>query len=268
MALLVFSAPARAWEVYRSESGAILRWDVPAVVITLSPPREAGGGITSAGARVALDAAIAAWRGLDCGGPAVTVVEGERGLDEDDTHNTIVWVDDRETWTARFPSTELARTILIYRVQSGRLVDTDIAVNVAFFDFGSEEICDTQRYDLQGLFAHELGHVFGLDHSRASDATMRPNVDPGDCDNRTLSDDDRAGYCASYPPVIAPELEAEVVEVGPERVEVVEATETDTVSGRDEGCGAASGTGLWWWAAALGLGLRRCVGRARRYSAR
>lgn len=271
----VVTGPARAWEVYRSESGAILRWDRPELELVLgAPPEEAGFGVAEA--RAALDGGVAAWRGLGCGGPRVTVSEGAGALDPVDEVNRVVWIADREAWTARFPSTELARTILIYRVQSGRLVDTDIAVNAAFFEFGAAATCDTQRYDLRGLFAHELGHVFGLDHSAEPSATMAPDVAPGTCEQRTLSEDDRAGYCASYPapdPVEPVEPGPEPVEPNPEAVEPnPEAVEA--LGGRDEGCASA-----WVGGAPLGplvmagvfaalVWLRRCAGRARRRSAR
>jgi hypothetical protein len=265
MALLGSAVPAEAWEVYRSESGAILRWDAASIAITLPDPGEA-----IARARAALEGAVAAWGEIECGGPEVTVVEGDGALDGTDNTNTVVWVTDRDTWTARFPSTELARTILIYRVQSGRLVDTDIAVNLAFFEYGVGADCDAERYDLQGLFTHELGHVFGLDHSREDDATMRPDVAPGDCENRTLTADDRAGYCASYPRVSEPGPElAEVVEpVADSDEPSVEVERGDQVEGRgDEGCGGGGG--------GAGVGLLfalspffRCGGRARRRSGR
>lgn len=273
-AVWAFAGPARAWEVYRSESGAVLRWELPEVGLVLgAPPEAAGFGMVEA--RAALDGGVAAWRGLGCGGPRVTVTAGEGALDPADGVNRVVWVAEREAWTARFPSTELARTILIYRVQSGRLVDTDIAVNLAFFDFGAGVGCDAERYDLQGLFAHELGHVFGLDHSAEAVATMAPDVAPGTCEQRTLSEDDRAGYCASYPVAEPMEPGPEAVEPGPEPVEPVESAESGPerveYTGGDDGCAVGAGdagpmmaVGVW---AALAV-LRRCGGRARRRNVR
>jgi hypothetical protein len=125
------------------------------------------------------------------------------------------------------------------------------------------------------LFAHELGHVFGLDHSAEPEATMAPDVAPGACEQRTLSDDDRAGYCASYPLAEPVEPGPEAVESGPESTEPgPEAVEPGPEGGgetgdRDDGCGGASrgGMGFFWASAAL-LILRRCDGRARRCSAR
>lgn len=268
----LIAGPARAWEVYRSESGAILRWDRPELELVLgAPPEPAGFGVVEA--RAALEGGVAIWRGLGCGGPRVTVSAGAGALDPVDEVNRVVWIADREAWTARFPASELARTILIYRVQSGRLVDTDIAVNLGYFDFGAGPDCDATRYDLQGLFAHELGHVFGLDHSAEPSATMAPDVAPGTCEQRTLSEDDRAGYCASYPFVEPVEPGPEPVEPSPEAVEPnPEAVEA--LGGRDEGCASA-----WVGGAPLGplvmagvfaalVWLRRRAGRATRRNAR
>lgn len=261
----VLAGRAQAWEVFRSESGAPLRWSRPEVVLVLGEPPE-GAGFGRAEARAALEGGLVEWRGLECGGPRLSATEGTGRLDPDDGVNRVVWVSDREEWTSRFLSTELARTILIYRVQSGSLVDTDIAVNLAYFEFAAGPECDAQGYDLQGMFAHELGHVVGLDHSAEPSATMAPNVAPGTCEQRTLSEDDRAGYCASYPRV-EPGPEAELA---PERVEVepdagvAEVVEEES-RGRDEGCGGAPFGGLFGLVAA---GLSGCGRRARRRNGR
>lgn len=243
---------AVAWEQYRSESGAILHWDEPGVALgmTVAPPP-----LSSSSALGLLREATLAWTQGDCAGPALTVAEVPGGrLDEGDGKNSVVWVTDKAAWTARFPASELARTILIYRVQSGRLVDTDIAVNVAHFDFHLGEDCDAQRYDLRTLFTHELGHVLGLDHSAVGGATMVAEISPGSCEGRSLSDDDRAGYCATYPPRPEPGPES-APEPTPEPVEPADRAEAEPAP-RDEGCGQ----GRWSLLAACGFALALVVG--------
>jgi hypothetical protein len=260
---VVVAAPAAlGWVVYRSESGAVLRWTEPDLAIALSPPP---GALDRAATREALGWAVAQWAELDCDGPVVTIREvGATVLDPEDAQSSVVWVDDVAVWNQRFSATELARTILIYRVQSGRLVDADIAVNLGGFDFAASQSCDAGRYDLWMTFTHELGHFFGLDHSLVEGATMEAKASPGECEGRSLSLDDREGYCASYdvPEPVEPEP-------GPEVADVVEVPEVGDVSEsgpergeRDDGCcgGGVAGAAAWTLAGlglALGRGLRR-----------
>jgi len=258
---LVVSAPAAfGWVVYRSESGAVLRWTEPDVVIALSPPPVA---LDHAGTREALGWAVAQWAELDCDGPVVTIRDlDDTVLDAEDAQSSVVWVDDVAFWNQRFSATELARTILIYRVQSGRMVEADIAVNLGGFDFATSESCDAGRYDLWKTLTHELGHFFGLDHSLVEGATMEARASPGECQGRSLSSDDREGYCASYdlPEPVEPEP-------GPEVADVVELPDVGDVSEaeaegarRDDGCGGgvagAGACALVGLGMALGRGLR------------
>ncbi len=265
---LVAAPAAFAWVAYRSESGAVLRWTEPDVVIALSPPP---GALDRGATRAALDWGVAQWAELDCDGPVVTIREvGATVLDAEDAQSSVVWIDDVAVWNQRFSATELARTILIYRVQSGRMVDADIAVNLGGFDFSASESCDAERYDLWMTLTHELGHFFGLDHSLADGATMQAKASPGECQGRSLSPDDREGYCSSYdvPTPVEPEP-------GPEVADVVEAADMGDVSEaeadgarRDDGCcgaGGLSGAGAWMLVGlgtALVRGLRRGARRA------
>ena len=55
-------------------------------------------------------------------------------------------------------------------------------------------------FDLQTVFAHELGHVLGLAHSEERAATMYATYNPGTTGQGELEADDRAGLCAIYLP--------------------------------------------------------------------
>lgn len=54
------------------------------------------------------------------------------------------------------------------------------------------------RYDLQGVAAHEFGHVLGLGHSSYNEATMYYATGPGTDGARTLHFDDEDGVCSLY----------------------------------------------------------------------
>ncbi len=94
----------------------------------------------------------------------------------------------------------LAITTVTWESHSGRLLDADIEVNDARFHFTA---CDpgecTVDFDLENTMTHELGHVLGLDHSAAADATMYASAPRADLTKRDLAPDDVDGICAVYP---------------------------------------------------------------------
>jgi hypothetical protein len=95
---------------------------------------------------------------------------------------------------------------------AGQIIDADISFrNDGQATFATPGALATApgAYDLESLLAHELGHVFGLDHSGVWRAIMfpfapspgtffgdRPSVSAPDA---PLSDDDRAGLRSLYP---------------------------------------------------------------------
>jgi len=95
---------------------------------------------------------------------------------------------------------------------TGQIIDADISFrNDGQATFATPGALATApgAYDLESLLAHELGHVFGLDHSGVWRAIMfpfapspgtffgdRPTVSAPDA---PLSDDDRAGLRSLYP---------------------------------------------------------------------
>ena len=127
-----------------------------------------------------------------------------------------------------------ALTTLTYLASSnpatdGRLVDTDVEVNMEGFSFTTSGARDA--HDLQNVMTHELGHVIGLDHTcddglviptprdhlgntipacmteaqinqlppAVTEATMFNYAAPEEIDKRTLEADDEAGIAAIYP---------------------------------------------------------------------
>lgn len=94
----------------------------------------------------------------------------------------------------------LALTTITYGTRTGEILDADIEVNSlnTALSTGDRNITN----DLQSILAHEVGHFFGLAHSKVADATMNPryNVNVADTTFRTLSEDDRNGICEIYPP--------------------------------------------------------------------
>ena len=81
-----------------------------------------------------------------------------------------------------------------YVVQSGtdRIYDADVYTNTAQPLYSSGEAGCSGEYDVNGIMAHEVGHVIGIGHSNVNGATMYPSVQACNTGNRTLSSDDFA----------------------------------------------------------------------------
>ncbi len=89
----------------------------------------------------------------------------------------------------------LAATLTGYYVsQAGddRIYDADVYTNTAQPLYSSREAGCSGEYDIDGIMAHEVGHVIGLGHSNVSGATMYPSVSACNTGNRTLAADDIA----------------------------------------------------------------------------
>ena len=75
--------------------------------------------------------------------------------------------------------------------------------DMQFFDSGIP-LCIDQRYDIQGVTVHELGHALGLGHASSCGGTCtdRPTMCPNVCSNgiseRTIEDDEKAGIQFIY----------------------------------------------------------------------
>jgi len=252
---------AAAWTQYVTSSGAPLHW--PSAVVHYAIATDLPGELTQTGVQRAFADAFEAWASLPCR-PFTTTFDGYDGAlvaDGGDGQNALVWIHAEGDWLAQgFGVTELARTGVTHRVNSGEIIDADIQVNVAGFTYAEAPVCDPDAYDLQSTLTHEVGHLFGLDHATDPDSTMAARTDPGECTKRTLSQDDIDGFCATYEPYAPadPGPEASGDAIGSD------AAGGDTVVGRPpsrETCGAGgAGTGLSLIFAAAWLlfaGLRR-----------
>jgi predicted Zn-dependent protease len=73
-----------------------------------------------------------------------------------------------------------------------RINDADIYTNTAYQYYSSREAGCSSEYDIDGIMAHEVGHVIGIGHSSVAGATMYPSVSACNTANRTLAADDIA----------------------------------------------------------------------------
>ncbi len=89
----------------------------------------------------------------------------------------------------------LAATLTGYYVsQAGddRIYDADVYTNTSQPLYSSREAGCSGEYDIDGIMAHEVGHVIGIGHSNVAGATMYPSVSACNTGNRTLASDDIA----------------------------------------------------------------------------
>ncbi|MEM1008315.1 MAG: matrixin family metalloprotease, partial [Myxococcota bacterium] len=98
----------------------------------------------------------------------------------------------------KYGDMEVARTETYYNTRTGEMLDADLLIN----DWNEQTpigIGDPQKYDLQSIFSHELGHILGLGHSKIETATMFPSIQVGSKVQRILKDDDKEGIRTLYP---------------------------------------------------------------------
>jgi hypothetical protein len=195
-AWLIGASPAQAYKVQITESGASVRWHVPAVTLRIDPHLEDYFGDMPIAKLVS--GAAEAWSGRD-GVPELLISRGEPGVigfrEEDATSNGVYLVEDWQLWPDA-----LAATVATFESKSGRLVDADVQVNADFsFALLKPGGKAPDRYDMLSVMTHEMGHVLGLgDANDVKGATMWPTIAPGDTYQRDLDKDDEQGVEQAY----------------------------------------------------------------------
>ncbi len=204
------SVPADAFVLYRADAkdpkSAPLRWFSlrATLVFDVGAPEE----IEAVPARAAIEKSFRQWATLKCDGEATpfeltfggTVSGREVGYLQDagpsGNENLVIWVP--AGWA--HGKKVLALTSLTYDTKSGEIVDGDLELNDADYEFTLDAALDKTAIDLRNTVTHEAGHFLGLDHSLESEATMFNTAPPGEILKRDLLEDDVNGYCALYGP--------------------------------------------------------------------
>jgi len=203
-ALISAQVPVRAYTLqYRDSSGIVARhWLSRPIIVAFSsslsaPPANIKTGSDVIGAaRRALEhwTSVADIQFLETRSTAQTISPPNAG----DRINLITVASEN---AALFGASENPGRTRVFSDSGAAIVEADIALNPNEL-FSSDGTPGT--YDLESTFAHEVGHLLGLEHSAIIGATMQPRQALNGVyglpalTQRTLSADDIAGARALY----------------------------------------------------------------------
>lgn len=118
-------------------------------------------------------------------------------FDAGDIH-LVIWDEDGSSGFFAPGSNIIALTPLLASTVDGTILDADIVFNGSL-EFTTNPAAQPDRFDIQAVATHEIGHFIGLDHSGGPRSTMFSTVESGDVGARTLSRDEEAAAVFLYP---------------------------------------------------------------------
>ena len=191
--LLSFSVPhsAQAYKRITNQQGQLVKWTSMPVSVQYNH-----NGFNQISAQIVgqvIQRSLAKWTAPQCTS-LKTRLSGTTTSrwSTTDRNNVLIW-------NAGIPHPQFTRALALTLptfANNGAFQDADIIFN------GSYQWSTTpsgQQFDVEGTMTHELGHLFGLDHTNVASASMFPTAKPGLCPCRTLQQDDISGICAIYP---------------------------------------------------------------------
>ncbi len=181
--------------------GTVARWGSSCIHYAVQSDGSAEEGISADQLAQALATAFRTWSDVECGAglsPELSAIERGRTrcdqvefncLTPGDNDNIVLFRDSRSDLTA----TTVALTTTVANISTGEILDVDVEINSAAFDFYVGEPGERAgAHDLQLVLNHELGHFLGLSHTLEPGALMRAEYDAAD---REPAADDIAGIC-------------------------------------------------------------------------
>jgi hypothetical protein len=247
--------------------GKPIQWKDGSVDLLVDKAGSMLRGISGADTQQAVESALSTWMSADCPGgghPSFTGnTELKSGLkadysDSGPNENVVVYEDG--TWS--YEPGAVAKTLLVFDLDSGDMQDADVVFNSAEFPLAIDPTSKTD-IDVSAVLMHEIGHVLGLAHSDAPGATMQPETQGfATAALKTLEPDDMAGICAVYPPMKAGTTKQPSSSSNA-------SSGTPSGDSASSGCSVASARALRSvdWFGVLGLVSAFVLGRARRRKA-
>jgi hypothetical protein len=189
------------------DCGTPIAWPTPCAEFSIQQDGSPKLGITAAQLATVVSAAFRTWESAACAAgatPHLVITEGAEAVchqheyNQDAGNANVIMFHDT-AWPYEGSPNTLALTTVTYDVDSGNIYDADMELNSADngFTLGDTKV----EFDLPSIVTHETGHFQGLAHSHDASATMWPEYVQGTTTLRTLSPDDVAAICATYPPM-------------------------------------------------------------------
>lgn len=192
----------------RSESGATvtLKWEDLPVRYFIS--NRSGGGVSAQQLEQAVSRGFASWSAV----PVAQLSSQFAGFTTaapvlNDGITTIGFADRPDL------DRVLGSTSFLVDTRNGEIVESDIFLN-ALFPWSVASAGETNRFDVESIALHEIGHLLGLGHSALGETELRAGgrrvlgaeavmfpiaFSAGTIEGRSLRTDDMAGIADTYP---------------------------------------------------------------------
>ena len=205
----ITSEPAGAYLKLGTRVGAStvnLHWeDLP---VRYFITNAAGGGVSATQLRDAVDRAFNSWTSLETTTISAEFAGFTQARPNDDDGLTVIGFSNQPE-----QDRTLGATSFLVDTVSGEIVEAEIFLN-SFFSWSVASSGEANRYDVESIALHEIGHLFGLGHSALGETELRPGgrrvlaaeavmfpvaFSTGSIAGRTLRADDIAGISEIYP---------------------------------------------------------------------
>lgn len=173
--------------------------------------RNVGGpGVSAADFQAAVTRAFNTWNALETANTSSRFAGFTEALPRVDEGMTVIGFRSRPD---DISERALAATNVLYDQTDGEIVEADIFFNTAF-PWSTAASGETDRYDVESIALHEIGHLYGLGHSALGETEIHPGgrrvlgaeavmfpiaFSAGSVADRRLKADDIAGITDLYP---------------------------------------------------------------------